>query len=320
MPDGTCICPKGYSGRTCEVRACDGVDCKNGGTCEMPDGTCKCPDCFYGNYCENENFRCCKDDTDCNTPQGRCVNGSCECVPSVTGDKCQNTGCADVTCVNGGSCDKITGKCVCPTCYEGSNCETHKANSCETTKDCNPPNGVCSGSNTCECKTEYPAPNCEDLCSDVHCTNGGVCDAATGKCQCAPGWGGKQCTEAQPCGTGGTICPVTATCDPATSACVCKAGYGGEGCVEIALECSETCKEGGAIIMEGGSKECQVDCFSLCCKHLKDSCEDKSGDDLVKCIFEAMREDEKAECCLLPQEGQAFISRSGRNHSRGSVE
>ncbi|KAK7791103.1 hypothetical protein R5R35_012915 [Gryllus longicercus] len=54
----SCICPKGFSGKTCELKAdmCQVLQpCRNGGTCEGSDSTyhCRCPIGFAGNDCEH---------------------------------------------------------------------------------------------------------------------------------------------------------------------------------------------------------------------------------------------------------------------------
>ncbi|CDJ56697.1 EGF-like domain-containing protein, putative [Eimeria maxima] len=302
MPSGACSCADGYMGSRCETSVCDTVVCENGGECEMPSGKCKCPACFSGDRCQTENPRCCEADNDCNAPQGTCVYNSCQCAPSVTGDKCDNSGCAGVTCLNGGVCNDLTGHCKCPKCYSGLNCETFESNCCESDNDCNSPNGVCNSSNVCECAPEFPAPNCKDLCSDVHCSNDGKCDPKTGQCECPPGWGGIECTVQKPCGEGGKICSGNTTCDAATSTCVCKPGYTGEDCTEMSPECSELCKVGGKIIRDSEG-ECTIDCYSTCCKYLVGTCGEQSDDNKEQCVKDALGATEEEACCLARVEG-----------------
>ncbi|KAL8452266.1 hypothetical protein Emed_001427 [Eimeria media] len=307
MPTGTCECPEGFSGARCEISACDKVDCQNGGSCKLPSGTCDCPKCFSGSRCEVQNFRCCSSDSDCNHPLGSCVNNSCECAPKVTGDKCENNGCSSVTCANGGTCVPETSSCQCPTCYSGNNCEVHDSNCCASDSDCNAPNGTCSSANKCECKEGFQTPNCKDLCADVECSNGGTCDQTTGDCKCPPGWGGKLCTEPQPCGTGGEVCSGNSTCDPQTSTCTCNPGYTGDGCSDLATECEEVCKVGGDVIREDAS-ECSLDCYSRCCMHVLNECKDESSDSLAECARGALEDDEDGQCCLAPVEGSSYVA------------
>ena len=51
--DGKCLCPPGYSGTFCEIKApCTDVYCINNGYCE--DGKCVCPDGYEGFSCQLE--------------------------------------------------------------------------------------------------------------------------------------------------------------------------------------------------------------------------------------------------------------------------
>ncbi|CDI87491.1 EGF-like domain-containing protein, putative [Eimeria praecox] len=304
MPSGVCSCPEGYMGSRCETSVCETVVCENGGECEMPSGKCKCPVCFSGDLCQTENPRCCETDNDCNAPQGTCVYNSCQCAPSVTGDKCDNNGCAGVTCLNGGACNDMTGHCRCPKCYSGLNCETFESNCCESDSDCNAPNGVCNSANTCECAPEFPAPNCKDLCSEVHCSNDGKCDPTNGQCECPPGWGGSECTVPKPCGEGGEVCAGNSTCDSQSSSCVCKPGYTGENCTEMSTECSELCKIGGDLL-RNNEGECTLDCYSTCCNYLMGACKEESDEDKEQCVRDSLGKTEEEACCLARVEGDS---------------
>lgn len=69
-------------------------------------------------------------------------------IATTSCDKCK-----DITCQNGGTCDK--GQCTCPTGYSGDNCEI------------------------------------KDPCLGVNCLNSGTC--ASGTCNCASGYFGTDC-------------------------------------------------------------------------------------------------------------------------------
>jgi len=79
--DGTCICPTGFSGTSCEVEdkcITNNVECLNDGVCE--DGECDCEPFYRGD--------------DCGT---YCVNGrylpstaTCDCYPGWDSDGCTN--------------------------------------------------------------------------------------------------------------------------------------------------------------------------------------------------------------------------------------
>ncbi|GEM_PF-191585 len=123
--------------------------------------------------------------------------------------------CADVTCLNAGTCDD--GNCECLAGYSGTNCEIAdlcivNAISCE--------NGGTCVNGECNCPDGYSGPSCEvvDEClvNNVSCANGGIC--VDGECQCPTGWYGPTCEISCPNGTfDGT-------------SCVCNDGYEGPDC------------------------------------------------------------------------------------------
>ncbi len=50
--DGTCDCPDGFSGTSCEIQdLCFGITCENNGSCI--EGICDCPDGYIGEFCES---------------------------------------------------------------------------------------------------------------------------------------------------------------------------------------------------------------------------------------------------------------------------
>ena len=65
----------------------------------------------------------CLTDADCNTPNGTCVNGSCECEWELgwTGPDCSCN--SQVTCQGRGECDPGSGGCRCTFPYHGPGCE-----------------------------------------------------------------------------------------------------------------------------------------------------------------------------------------------------
>ncbi|XP_038115566.1 protein draper isoform X4 [Culex quinquefasciatus] len=233
--DGSCSCPKGYRGTTCEFQCpsdrfgqdcAEMCQCLNGGKCDPVSGECYCAPGFTGPLCAQK------------CPEGK------------HGDQCQS----DCRCQNGGSCDSQTGKCICPAGYTGSVC----ANRCQSQRygkdcaekcecfngaDCNHVTGECicaPGFMGAKCLDSCPSNtygiNCTEQC---RCLNKAECDSATGKCSCLAGWTGADC--------GMRICPDdrygdgctkkcecdvgnTKMCHPWTGKCLCEPGWSSAAC------------------------------------------------------------------------------------------
>ncbi|KAK7104697.1 delta-like protein 1 [Littorina saxatilis] len=133
---GTCICPEGLFGPTCED---DGQDycllkpCENGGTCIdlTNDYECRCVAGFVGP-------RCTINVDDCEG--GPCANGGrctdlvndflCECRPGWTGKDCSVNvdNCLTQPCRHGGTCvDRIDDyECTCPEGFWGKDCQLYE--------------------------------------------------------------------------------------------------------------------------------------------------------------------------------------------------
>lgn len=141
---GTCSssCKPGWSGTDCMKSVCKrDRDCLHGGKCDSKSGTC-----------------------------GSCASGWTGplCDQAITTDKCASLG---ITCLNGGTCNKITGKCTCVGGWSGARCEI------------------------------VPSPPIEEdkcVALGVTCLNGGGCDKKTGKCICTGGYTGDRCEVPQP--------------------------------------------------------------------------------------------------------------------------
>ena len=93
--------------------------------------------------------------------------------------------------------------------------------------------GVCDGDGTTcpTCCPGWTGPTCDvhDLCYDVSCTNGGLCDPLTGRCACPVGYTGKWC-ELPACSENGNY-------DTHDGKCACYYGWDGEDC--------SVCDQGG---------------------------------------------------------------------------
>lgn len=108
--DGTCSCRQGFTGKACELEACP-KNCNGKGSCGT-DGKCACfagytgDDCgtrfvVHGEVLDGDKVRCYHGygGPDCNvrecrnncSSRGICVEGTCYCKPSWTGDRSAHT-------------------------------------------------------------------------------------------------------------------------------------------------------------------------------------------------------------------------------------
>ena len=100
----SCECVSPFAGETCEINLCDGIECKNGGTCvaEAMDGI--------------------------QTP-------SCNCPDNTEGEKCEDLFCGSgIPCYNNGTCNGQTCQCSQENGkakYHGENCEIEGEETCE---------------------------------------------------------------------------------------------------------------------------------------------------------------------------------------------
>lgn len=85
--------------------------------------------------------------------------------------------------------------------------------------------------------TACPVGQYGDECQGVcQCRNDAVCDPATGRCQCGPGWTGDQCDLHCSEGRYGPDCSLVcdclngAGCDPVSGCCDCTSGWYGTHC------------------------------------------------------------------------------------------
>lgn len=89
---------------------CRNVECENDGTCE--EGTCECPEGFSGSTCQVEDL-CLTQEVECKN-DGECLDGSCNCRGGYYGETCEvlclygtyeNGDCACNQGIDGESCD-----------------------------------------------------------------------------------------------------------------------------------------------------------------------------------------------------------------------
>ncbi|KAI5941058.1 Scavenger receptor class F member 1 [Manis javanica] len=182
---GQCVCPPGFRGARCEMPCSAGSygaqcrhscgHCKQNEPCSPDTGSCEscepgwngtqcrqpCPPGTFGESCRQQCPHCwlggaCQPDT------GHCQR----CDPGWLGPRCEDPcptgtfgeGCGSTcpTCVQG-TCDAVTGECVCNTGYWGPSCNS-------------------------SCPSGFHGNNCSVLCE---CPEG-PCHPVSGACQLGP--------------------------------------------------------------------------------------------------------------------------------------
>ena len=86
-----------------------------------------------------------------------------DCRAGKYGENCKET----CQCENGGTCNIVTGHCLCPDGFIGPNCSQ-------------------------PCPAGTFGENCAENCG---CLNGGDCNTLAGVCNCPPGHTGDKCQE-----------------------------------------------------------------------------------------------------------------------------
>ncbi|XP_060685477.1 protein jagged-2b isoform X1 [Hemiscyllium ocellatum] len=202
-----CVCPEGYSGKTCHnaEHACVSNPCVNGGTCsELPSGfECRCASGWNGTICERDINECVS--SPC-AHGGTCINHvngfDCICPEQWIGKTCQLDAneCEMEPCVNAYSCRNLIGGyyCDCFLGWSGQNCDVHN-DICH---------GQCQNGGTCKhdsvysyqciCPRGIVGRNCEfkmNECGSKPCLNGGRCQGLIGgfRCHCIQGYAGTFC-------------------------------------------------------------------------------------------------------------------------------
>ncbi|XP_063881494.1 prolow-density lipoprotein receptor-related protein 1-like isoform X4 [Scylla paramamosain] len=275
-----CQCDPKFEGEHCNHYRCSDY-CKNGGYCQVETEnqlSCHCQGNWTGPLCETPMPTC---DNFCEN-NGTCHELSdkppyCTCNAMFTGDRCDQ--CKALLCENGGTCRlrvngtySVTPMCSCAPGYHGVSCTMSVCDGyCK--------HGTCSIQNRglplCECKLGWSGrkcddcinkTQCEDLCADLECLNGGNC-IMTGppqpraRCSCVPGYHGSSCQysvcdtcingqcsirsgmphcECDP-GWTGRLCQ-DRTCHEGDQHCGCPPGYHGKNCEHYV--CDNYCYKG----------------------------------------------------------------------------
>ncbi|XP_052789096.1 protein crumbs-like isoform X2 [Mya arenaria] len=241
-----CLCYPGYHGDMCgtDIDECaNGTVCENGGQCVNAIGTFSC-DCtgtgFTGNNCSIQ--------AGDNCSAAPCVRGTCSdvtsggflclCPTGYSGDLCEVTTdyCANLPCVNGGTCSSLTSQgiyqCDCPTGYGGRNCT-------ENVNDC--PMDFCRAGGTCVDGINHKACNCTQYFT------GDVCQSSV-----------DQCMRLQPCENSGQ-CTTLGNAPGFNCDCI-NTGFRGVYCGEDVDECADPamyCKNGGTCNNTVGNYTCE---------------------------------------------------------------
>ncbi|XP_015271977.1 PREDICTED: platelet endothelial aggregation receptor 1 [Gekko japonicus] len=232
----------------------------------------------------------------CQCEQGwRGADCSSDCSKLFWGPDCKSS----CTCVNGGTCDPLTGACTCPPGYRGPLCQEPCAPGmygqecllgchCENAASCDRVTGACL------CPPGFTGPHCEVPClngssgvwchADCVCQNGGICHPSnSSNCACPPGWMGAICSV--PCPErrfgsscqGECLCHNGGQCDLVSGQCQCTAGYIGERCREecpigkYGQDCSQTCDcaNGGHCFHINGGCLCEAGYYGSRCEERK---------------------------------------------------
>ena len=185
-----CLCDAPWLPDT-QCKTCGHMECGEHGTFVEKDCNCKCKGNWKGIQCD-----------ECPTKEERIVAGIDCGLHAWDEEKCEcKEQCEPLDCQHDGFQDPKTCNCKCNPQGNGTDA-SQSGDSKLLTKATFWSGDTCQ---TCEQPDKNPCPGsrtfnltkcgCEESCPDIKCENGGVLNNETCTCDCAPGWGGKTCTE-----------------------------------------------------------------------------------------------------------------------------
>ncbi|CAD6197402.1 unnamed protein product [Caenorhabditis auriculariae] len=256
---GVCVCRAGFKGKECDVRSnwCEVPDCNGRGVCG-DEGKCRCEFGWTGDSCEK---KACTHPT-CND-RGVCVNGTCYCLDGWQGVDCHTFVDVTVR-KEASETTEAPRKAQSENAVKKSNKPEAAAFDSTRKKEDPPVKTPFSSSTFNEsvqlsiekdCVDEDCVCDSFEKCSAVVCSGcaNGHCDEA-GVCYCWKGWTGTAC-DVEMCSVG---CSDHGKCrDDGT--CECDKGWNGDNCFEQG--CPNDCSQRGECTRKIGERwscDCQV--------------------------------------------------------------